>query len=308
MTGKIYIQGKEKVFEKLKIISIVTIAALTLTGCAFDYTPKYYESDSYAYNTSYTGGVSTGLKDRTAPKGGIGNFTQTVEFGAAYTAAGFVAPALGLSGLASGGINLLDMLIDDGPDAGRSTTFAWMPLSQASSKEEAQKKMVSHVKQAMEKTFETMGLEYSKIEHKDPSFIGFYVHNDELNCPKDVKWEKWHTDYFFRPIRTRACIVRASINMPMVATTPDVRMTNNPEEKSYRLVASQKKNFNAIHALSPKSSTLPENQIYTEISKNLPEWMFIYLAPKTVALADGSYVGFPYLLNQGKAHFFVYPD
>ena len=306
---RIHIRGEIKVLKKLIMISTAAITGLTFTGCAFDYTPKYYESSSYAKNTAYTGGVKTGLKDRTKPLGGVGNFTQTVEFGAAYTAAGFVAPALGLSGLASGGINLLDMLIDDGPAAGRSATFAWMPLSQANSKEEAQKKIVSHVQQAMEKTFETMGLEYSKIEHKDPSFIGFYVHNDELNCPRDVKWEKWHTDYFFRPVRTRACIVRASINMPIVAITPDVRMTNNPEEKSYRLVASQgKKNFNAIHALSPKSSTLPENQIYTEISKNLPEWMFIYLAPKTVALADGSYVGFPYLLNQGEAHFFVYPD
>lgn len=294
--------------KKLHFTSIAAFAALGLAGCAFEYTPKYFEGSSYAKNTAQTGGVHSGLKDRSAPKGGVGNFTQTVEFGAVYTAAGFAAPALGLSSLASGGINLLDMLVDDGPIAGKSSTFAWMPLSQASSEEEAHRKMVSHVQQAIEKTLKTMELEYSEIEHNDPSFVGYYVHNDELNCPRQVEWQKWHTDYFFHPVRTQACIVRASINKPWVATTPDVRMTNNPEEKSYRLVASQKRMFNAIQALSPRSSSLPENQIYTEISKNLPEWMFIYLAPGQVALADGNFVGFPYLLNQGEAHFFVRPE
>lgn len=307
MTGKIYVQGKEKVFKRLKIISTATIATLTLTGCAIDLTPKYYESESYAKNALYMGSYLN-VKDRTTPAGGVGNFTQTVEFGAVYTAAGFAAPALGLSGLASGGINLLDMLIDDGPMQSRNMAFAWMPQSQASSKEDAQRKMVSHVQQAMEKTFKTMELDYSRIESADPSFVGFYVHNDELNCPKEIEHEKWHADYFFHPVRTQACVVRASIHAPVLNPTPNARITNNSEEKSYQFFAGSKKKFNAVQALSSKNSSLPENKIYTEISKNLPEWAFLYLAPGKVALADGSVIGFPYIMNQGKPHFFVSKD
>lgn len=86
----------------------------------------------------------------------------------------FAASALVLSSLASGGINLLDILIDDGPAAGRSTMFAWMPLSQVSSETEAHREIVSHVQQIMEKIFKTMNLEYSRIEHNNSTFIGFY--------------------------------------------------------------------------------------------------------------------------------------
>lgn len=293
--------------KKLKNVSIATIAATVLSGCAIDLTPKYYESNSYAQNALYMGSYLN-VKDRTAPAGGVGNFTQTVEFGAVYTAAGFAAPALGLSGLASGGINLLDMLIDDGPMQSRNMAFAWMPQSHASSQEDAQRKMVSHVQQAMEKTFKAMELDYSPIESADPSFIGFYVHNDELNCPKEVEYEKWHAGYFLHPVRTQACIVRASIHKPVLDRTPNARITNSSEEKAYHFYAGRKKNFNAVQALSPKNSSLPENQIYTQISKNLPEWAFLYLAPGKVALADGSVIGFPYIMNQGKPHFFVSKD
>ncbi len=294
--------------NKIKLLSVSVIAALMLSGCANDYVRKYYDINSYAYNTAYTGGVKSGLKDRSAPKGGVGNFTQTVEFGAAYTAAGFAAPALGMSNLAGGAVNLLDMLIDDGPDASRNNAFAWMPLSKAQNQQEAQQKLKVLVKEAMEQSLKTMGLDYSPIEHNDPTFVGFYIHNENLNCPKDVVKEKWHTGYFFHPVRTSACTVRASINRPLLSKTADVRMTKHTEERSYFFVAGNKSDFNAILVSSPASSSLPENQLYNEISKNLPEWMFIYLAPGKVTLADGNAIGFPHLLNQGESHFFVRPD
>ena len=85
-------------------------------------------------------------------------------------------------------------------------------------------------------------------------------------------------------------------------------MTKHTEERSYFFVAGNKSDFNAILVSSPASSSLPENQLYNEISKNLPEWMFIYLAPGKVTLADGNAIGFPHLLNQGESHFFVRPD
>lgn len=239
----------------------------------------------------------------------MGNFTETFEFGAIYTAAGFTAPAFGQSSFAGSGINLLDMLIDDGPMATRNSTFGWMPLSYANDASQAQEKLVAHVQLAMEKSLDVMGLDYSRIEHDDTTFIGFYVHNKDLYCPMQVKKEKWHTGYFFHPVRNSACVVRASINMPHDnVKTADVRMKNHSEARSYKFTSRDKKNFNAILVSSPANSSLLENQIYNEISKNLPKWMFIYLAPGKVKLSSGKTINFAYLLNQGKASFFIRPD
>ena len=105
----------------------------------------------------------------------MGNFTETFEFGAIYTAAGFTAPAFGQSSFAGSGINLLDMLIDDGPMATRNSTFGWMPLSYANDASQAQEKLVAHVQLAMEKSLDVMGLDYSRIEHDDTTFIVYYV-------------------------------------------------------------------------------------------------------------------------------------
>lgn len=90
--------------------------------------------------------------------------------------------------------------------------------------------------------------------------------------------------------------------------TADVRMTNHSEARSYKFTSRDKKNFNAILVSSLTNSSLLKNQIYNEISKNLPKWMFIYLAPSKVKLSSGKTIDFAYLLNQGKASFFIRPD
>ena len=41
------------------------------------------------------------------------------------------------------------------------------------------------------------------------------------------------------------------------------------------------------------------------ISKYLPEWTFIYVAPKDLLDDDGEPIEYPYILNQGQTHYFV---
>jgi hypothetical protein len=56
------------------------------------------------------------------------------------------------------------------------------------------------------------------------------------------------------------------------------------------------------------ASHAPQQAIYAAISKQLPDWAYLYLAPKSVELENGDKVAFPYLLGQGKPEFFAYPE
>ncbi|EGK1921762.1 hypothetical protein IOP19_004770 [Salmonella enterica] len=47
--------------------------------------------------------------------------------------------------------------------------------------------------------------------------------------------------------------------------------------------------------------------ITTDYLQQCP-WAYLYLAPKSVELDNGEKVAFPYLLDQGKAELFVYPE
>lgn len=111
--------------SKLALTAAATLSLLT--GCA-TYTPKYYDNFSLAHSAASAGGVY-GVKDRSVPKEDIGNFTQSVGFGAIYTVAGLSGTPLGLSSLGGGLFHPVDVLSDSGPDASRVTMFAWMPES-----------------------------------------------------------------------------------------------------------------------------------------------------------------------------------
>lgn len=288
--------------KKFILIGATFLAATAISGCSF--TPKYFEQDSFARNATYMGG-SLSVKDRAAPKGGVGNFTQTVGFERAYIATGFA------SGLSTGGLHLLDVLIDDGPRESRSSVFGWMPLSYADSREDAHRQLVAHVKQAIVRTLEHSDVEYTEIKSRDTGFVGYYIHDERIGCPATVTQQKWHTDniYYINSIKNPdACFVRALINTPRIDPTPSAKVAKHAEKESYQLSVGSKSNFSTVQIVSPFKSDLKENLLYTEISKNLPEWMYIYLAPNTVSLGQSDKINFPYLLNKGEAHFFVYTE
>lgn len=288
--------------KKTALIGAVILAATISTGCSF--TPTYYEQNSFAKNATNMGG-SLSIKDRPAPEGGVNNFTQTVGFERLYIASGFA------QGLVTGGLNLLNVAIDDGPRESRSSVFGWMPLSYADSREDAHRQLVAHVKQAIVRTLEHSDVEYTEIKSRDTGFVGYYIHDESVGCPSTVEQQKWHTDniYYINSIKNPdACFVRATIHTPRIDPTPSAIVAKHTEKESYQLPVGNKSNFSTIQVASPQKSDLKENLLYTQISKNLPEWMYLYLAPKTVSLGQNGKIDFPYILNQGEASFFVHPE
>lgn len=65
--------------------------------------------------------------------------------------------------------------------------------------------------------------------------------------------------------------------------------------------------MNVIHVQLVQQSTLPENALYLEIIKNLPEWVFMHLGPARVSVSPEHTIPFPYPLNKGDPHFYVRP-
>lgn len=291
--------------------ALTTVASLSfLTGCA-GYTPKYYDINSLAHNAATAGGVY-GVKDRTVPKADLGNFTQSVEYGALYTAAGMSGTALGLSSLGGGLFHMVDALIDEGPDAERVSMFAWMPESYAANKAEAKQKMFALMNDAIRETLTAHELEFTPFATDNPDVVGYYIHSEKYGCPAmvDIEPNNLHQTVPFKPVRTEACVIRAAIKNPPARNTPsDIRMAGHTEASSYLFAGStSRQEMNAIHVQRGQVSSLPENALYMDISSALPSWAFIHLGPGRVSLSPEHTVPFPYLLNKGKPYFYVRPN
>lgn len=292
--------------------TIIAAAAFALlAGCAGN-TPTYYKIDSLARNAASAGGVY-GVRDFSVPREEVGNFTESVEFGAIYTAAGLSGTALGLSSLGGGLLHLVEAVTDEGPDASRVTLFAWMPESYASDKAAAKAKMFTVMNQAIRKSLDDLQLEYTPVESDNHDLSGYYIHSDKFGCPAPaaISKSKHHNSIPFAPVRTEACVVRASIKTTAgFRNTPsDVRIAGHTEPKSYSFLGStDRKQMNAIHVQRGVQSTLPENILYSEISKNLPPWVFMHLGPGRVSVTPEHNIPFPYLLNKGEPHFYIRPS
>ncbi|HCU4631747.1 TPA: hypothetical protein OUV43_004938, partial [Escherichia coli] len=77
---------------------------------------------------------------------------------------------------------------------------------------------------------------------------------------------------------------------------------------AYAFTSGHETAYNFVNVGNGAASHAPQQAIYAAISKQLPAWAYLYLAPKSVELDNGEKVAFPYLLDQGKAELFVYPE
>ncbi|MGK4305287.1 hypothetical protein ACSMFS_15895 [Shewanella xiamenensis] len=74
---------------------------------------------------------------------------------------------------------------------------------------------------------------------------------------------------------------------------------------AYAFTSGHETVYNFVNVGNGTASHAPQQTIYAAISKQLPTWAYLYLAPKSVGLENGDKVAFPYLLEQGKPEFFA---
>lgn len=318
---------------KTSIAALLVGSCLAATGCSVTPSaPQYIESQSLALNAARSVGLE-GLKDRKAPAGGVGTLTQSAEFDAVYVGSAFSTGMVGLTSLQSGVFALLDVATKDGPNSTRSAVFGWMPQSHMGDIEptlgNTSTAFLKAIDEALIKTLEQKGYDYTAVEAVPglrplPQFYaGYYIHDESIGCPsrENIFRSEWHYLGEHKPKQTSMCVVRVNLQsmkekslkrLDQPRPSPkDMRIAGHSDAMSYALytsLSSKTGDMNVINVTRGKDSTLAENELYMDISRNLPDWLFLYLAPKKVHNAAGEPIPFPYVLNKGEPHFFVRPE
>ncbi|ODN41390.1 hypothetical protein [Piscirickettsia litoralis] len=281
-------------FKKAVTIAALAASYALLNGCASMQSAAKYDSDhSRAYNLSTAAGLEQGIRDYDKPKTGTGSLANSGEYGAAFTATGFYIPYSGLSGLASGGLNLISWLVQPEDQYKHNNFFAWMPKGMATSEEDSLLKMKKIIRAALKKTFKDMGVDYHK-RYEDEDVYEYYIYSKKYNCPT-----------MEHQLLKNMCIVGVRVYEPYIQKAPLFLKTSNKGKKSYKYSVARNNSYNNIGFKRGDMGKISEVEFFEALSKNLPKWAFMYIAPNQFHLPSGKVVKAPYLLEHGKPLFYV---
>lgn len=273
-----------------------------LVGCAsapssISYNPK----KSMALNLANAGGVSTGIADTDRPKNTSGTLATSIPYGVAFTASGFSSPALGFTSWGGGAMSLLAFLTTPKSQGERNSIMAFMPSDMATSSKEAQKKLFDLYYYNADKTLSTFG-STNKIwnDEETRKFTNeiysrnILIQNAEWNCPRENAAQKIKD----------LCFLKIYVYEPSLLKDPSFVTANS----YYYFGASNSRNYNRFVFAKPKSANIPEYEILSALSKTLPNWTYMYVAPKQVTNKSGDIMNFPFILQAGKTELFVKPQ
>lgn len=283
-------------FKKLQLTALIAIAS-TLTGCAVTPTAAKFDPDkSRALNIAQAGGIIKGLKDTTIPKDGTGAMGDSILTKGFDAGMGWINPGAGLSNLQGLGVGLLMGLFEPDSPGARNSLIAWMPADMATSEKEAkwtlQELFFNKTKEVLDKNNIKYTFTYGKNIKTvvDLSHTAFFTIDHE-NCKTD---------------EGRQCSIGIDTYNATKSITPDFLSSGNTE--SYSFPANGDYKYNSITVKIPKNYKLSQAEIFQEISKNMPDWFFIYLSPEKVLTQNGEKLKFPLLLEKGQANLFVIPQ
>lgn len=281
---------------KKVLITTVALAVSALTGCVTsNYEPTKYEiNHSRAYNIAKAGALVTGIQDTSVPKDELERLTDTKTFRAAYVLSGYVSPQLNMTNWQGGLVNLLNWTIGPKQHGGRNSLISWMPASEAVSSEDAQAKMLSRVKISVERSLTNLDAKFALLYEENGNLV-YHFYKQDWNCPTWVDGKSEISDM---------CAIKVRIVKPRTGIAPE--FVHGVSSQIYAFTSGHDTQYNRINVINGHNSHTPQQMIYAELSRNLPAWVYLYLAPKQVSLETGDKVAFPYLLEQGKPEFFVY--
>jgi len=280
--------------------SLLTASALlvsaTLGGCASITEPHQYQDDhSEAYNVARAGGLVQAIKDTEVPRDHIGSLTESMSK-VGFVASGYMDPQLGMSRWQTMGVNLASELLEPDKHGARNSMMSWMPLAEAGSTEGAQAKMVAYARTAVDSALSELGVQNEVIYDRNGTYVVQVVH-EPWSCPE---YEAGVTNL------DDLCRVRVRVYEPRQADAP--AFIAGKQEPRYIFSSGHGRKYQRLDILASDASRLPQDQLYATISKHLPEWSYLYLAPGRVITETGEPVEFPYILNRGEAMLFLVPE
>ncbi len=278
-------------------LNIVTLigAILVATGCASMEPLTYDTEHSKARNIVKAAKMDYGLRDVEVPKDTVSDIRDSVGYGLAYGWAGYNAPAAGgLSPSATAGMNILAWALQGESPSARNSVIAWMPEDVGgSSKQEALDKMADIIIEATENAANDLNYSPHVIisdNGKNKRALGVRLTNDKSQNCKSLPNDK-----------PSKCIVIYKVRDPQkihhTATFVGKGSTwfFNPVENAYT----------APVFLDNKIFDFNQMDLLIAVSKHLPSWAYIYLAPGEVRMSDKEKLKVPMILNKGKPHYFI---
>lgn len=168
---------------KNSFAALLVTACIAITGCASSgpYEVKYDESKSLALNIVNSAGINpySKIKDTKVPVGVKKHLANTTEYGALNAALRFNFPAAGVSGLAAGGLGVLEMLTAAKEHSEQTHLLAWIPVTEVASAEEAQELLFKESVEAINRAIESLGVEVKSKHTKRVNNVIVYAANFE---------------------------------------------------------------------------------------------------------------------------------
>jgi hypothetical protein len=267
-------------------LTITVLAAILMIGCGTTQTIK--SKDSEALRVANAAGLGGKLKDTVLPKDTVTSLIDSPGFAMAYSASGYSSPLPGLSGGQTAGLHLVSWLFSPEAPAARNSIFGWMEATSGDENNAIKKLMDTLLENGKAVALE-MGYEVNIVRSTNGTGGGVQfiseagVCNTKGNCtlafgvrdPQRVKGSK----------------------IPEFIENKNESWFFNPGKRNHSFYLFSK-NWEGINQL----------EVLTKLSQNMPEWFYLYVAPKKVKFNMNEEVKVPLVINQGKLHYFVKSD
>lgn len=261
----------------MRMIQVVAalVVCVIVSGCSS--APVLNEHHSFAWNVAMASGGLKSLRDTKIPKEQQGKFIDSGVADIAWLSASYTNPLGGFSGGASLGLNAAAWLFSPTDPAKESRVLAWLPknLVGAADAKQVLGDALSNAYMATAKEFQ---FEAIKVGSGAEGFVA---------------------------MSTNAVTRKIVVNL----SAPDEVITPAfiGEGASYLFTTNSYHEKQSVFKMS-KFDGISESKFLMAYSKNLPSWIFLYIAPSKLKDDTGNEIKIPMMLNQGKAHFFVVPQ
>ena len=91
---------------------------------------------------------------------------------------------------------------------------------------------------------------------------------------------------------------------PSVLNYPNFITTSS---SYYYFGAGKSYDYSRVVFVKPETAKIPEYEILSALSKSLPDWTYMYIAPKQVSNKSGDMMNFPFILREGNTELFLSP-
>lgn len=277
--------------KKIIATSIATLALLT--GCATHTVNIDPKKNSEALQVARAATMWE-LRDQEIPQTEFDRLADSTAYNAAWATTMYFNPAMGFSSGSSLALALPGLLLSNKPKDSFSHVLAWMPKELAENSKEAQEKMDEILLDALIKTVADLGhKDYitEKLRSRGRNITVISIDDERLNCAIEKGF---------------LCGLANRLNDPELRIAPHVLKKYSdqpvyffPLKKTSSIV------FLDRNADLPKQDQL---EIITTYSKHLPDWIYLYIAPKTIYNSEGEQIAYPFMLHQGKTLLFVKPE